>query len=58
MKTYPIENLENKRILFALQCYSIPAPPVCSARWNRDDWIRYIDIEGYWHKDTNPEPTC
>jgi hypothetical protein len=28
--------------------YTFPPPPVCSAYWNRQDWINYISLCGKW----------
>jgi hypothetical protein len=29
--------------------YSMPVPPVCTALWNENDWIRWIHDHGEWH---------
>ena len=28
--------------------YRFKVPPVCTARWERDDWIAYIDAYNGW----------
>lgn len=28
--------------------YAFPPPPVCTARWTEDSWIRYVDLHGVW----------
>ena len=43
-----ISNLENKVLLYKLGIYSCPVPPVCTAMWNAEAWVRWIDSEGVW----------
>lgn len=27
----------------------MPIPPVCTAYWKTNDWIRFVDLHGTWH---------
>lgn len=29
-----------------LHLYNFPAPPVCTDKWNTDDWVRYVTKKG------------
>ena len=34
--------------------WSCPVPPVCTARWDVDSWIKWIDAEGHWNTKEAP----
>ena len=34
--------------LFRFDMYICPVPPVCTAAWGTDDWIKWIDTKGKW----------
>lgn len=39
----------DKEMLYDDGAYSFPVPSVCHGKWNRADWIRYVDLCGFWH---------
>ena len=51
-----VDKLLNKKILtydeklelYENNKYRFPPPPVCTARWNDGDWIKFIDSRGEW----------
>lgn len=45
-----VYTLAEKRALYHAGRYSFPPPPVPSAAWQEDDWIRYVDGCGQWWK--------
>jgi len=47
LKTRHIQQIV-KRAMYRADAYAFPVPPVPHARWNEDDWIRYIDNNGSW----------
>ncbi len=40
--------------MYEAGAYSFPPPPVCTAGWDREAWIRFIDQNGRWHTDERP----
>ncbi len=39
---------EEKVKLFKEKHYSFKPPPVCTARWTKADWMKWIDYAGKW----------
>ena len=40
--------IEQKRKLYRAGRYICPPPDVCSAQWNEDAWIAFVDAFGKW----------
>lgn len=37
-----------KRVKFRAGKYKFKVPPACTAWWDTDTWITWIDLEGVW----------
>lgn len=44
----PIKDLEQKRALYQAKKYVFRPPPVTTANWDEESWIRYIDGQNGW----------